>query len=39
MIVTDWNKMTVEELMAIHVFLNANYVIEDGKITEAKEEK
>lgn len=33
MIIQDFNKMTIEELMAINELLKMNYVIEDGKIT------
>lgn len=32
MIITDFNKMTVEELSVIHDCLGISYVIEDGRI-------
>lgn len=35
MIITDFNKMTVEELKVISICLNFNYEINDGKITKA----
>lgn len=38
MIITDYNKMTIEELMAIHEFLKVNYEIENGGITKAFKE-
>lgn len=33
MIVTDYNKMTVEELGVIHENLGIDFLIENGKIT------
>lgn len=33
MIITDYNKMTLEELLAINIVLGKEYLIEDGKIT------
>lgn len=38
MIITDYNRMTIEELMAIHEFLKVNYEIKNGKITKAFKE-
>lgn len=40
MIVQDYNKMSLEELMVIHEFLKVNYEIENGRIagTEKEEE-
>lgn len=38
MIIQDFNKMTLEELMAIHKSLKMNYVLEDGRITRAEKE-
>lgn len=38
MIITDYNKMTVEELLTIHEFLKVNYEIENGKIKKAIKE-
>lgn len=32
MIITDYNKMTIEELRVIHEYLGVSYVIENGKI-------
>lgn len=34
MIITDYNKMTLEELSVINLAFGISYVIEDGKITE-----
>lgn len=39
MIVQDFNRMTLEELMAIHELLKMNYVIEDGRILSAEKEE
>lgn len=39
MIVQDYNKMTVEELMVIHEFLKVNYEIENGRITGVEKEE
>lgn len=36
MIITDYNKMTLEELLTISRVLGKEYVIEDGKITGIK---
>lgn len=33
MIITDYNKMTVEELYIINNYIGSCYVIEDGRIT------
>lgn len=38
MIITDYNKMTLEELMVIHKTFDLEYTIEDGKITKAERE-
>ena len=38
MIITDYNKMTLEELEAINYALRIEFTIEDGKITEAEKE-
>lgn len=32
MIITDYNKMTLEELSVIRDYLGISYVIEDGRI-------
>lgn len=35
MIVTDYNKMNVEEIFSIYENLNVTFLIEDGKIVKA----
>lgn len=37
MIITDYNQMSIIELEAISGYCGIKYVIEDGKITEAKD--
>ena len=38
MIITDFNKMTLEELEVIHKSFEITYEIEDGKITGTNKE-
>ena len=35
MIVTDYNKMNIEEIFSIYENLNITFLIEDGKIVKA----
>lgn len=39
MIVQDFNKMSLEELMAIHDFFRINYILENGEITGTEKEE
>lgn len=36
MVITDFNKMTLEELTVIHEALGYEYIVEDGKISAIK---
>lgn len=37
MIITDFNKMSIDELEVANKTLGKEYVIEDGRITEARD--
>lgn len=39
MIITDCNKLSINELETISKMLNKEYAIENGKITEVKDKK
>lgn len=33
MVITDYNKMNIEEIMVIYEFIGISFLIEDGRIT------
>lgn len=39
MIITDFNKLTIRELKMLHNIVGIIFIIEDGKITDAKRKK
>lgn len=38
-IITDFNKLTIRELKMLHNIVGIIFIIEDGKITDAKRKK